>query len=41
MKNIKICCIIKIYSKRNKFKKNKKAKKKNKRKEKNDFNSKA
>lgn len=40
MKNIKICCIIKIYSKKINLKiKNKKAK--NKRKEKNDFNSKA
>ncbi len=40
MKNIKICCIIKIYSKKINLKiKNKKTK--NKRKEKNDFNSKA
>lgn len=40
MKNIKICCIIKIYLKKINLKiKNKKTK--NKRKEKNDFNSKA
>ena len=40
MKNIKICCIIKIYSKKINLKINNK-KTKNKRKEKNDFNSKA
>ena len=40
MKNIKICCIIKIYSKKINLKKKYK-KTKNKKKEKNDFNSKA